>query len=628
LKPRLLVRVLSVAALVALAVPALAAAAARSPVHTVEVVDSVTGRGVPLVELTTVSGVRFVTDSAGLVALNEPELMGREVWLEVRSHGYRYPIETYGFRGVLLKPVPGGTTRLHVERLQVAERLYRVTGEGIYRDSVLAGRRVPLRQPLLNAQVTGQDSIQAAPYRGRLFWVWGDTNRQSHPLGNFAVSAATSALPGRGGLAPSVGIDLDYFTAPSGFSRRMCPMPGNLVVWLDGLAAVRDREGRERLLARYMRPRALEDDCEKGLVAFDDRLETFLPLRRFRGRTSLFTKNYSLSHAFRAEAGGKRYLYFAMPFPAVRVLDTWEDATEPSHYEAYTCLVQGARYEGAATRLDRDPSGRLRYGWKRDTSPVGRVELEELVAAGRIRPAEACWQLRDVETEKPFKGHSGSVHWNAHRGRWVMIVEEAGGTSPLGELWFCEADTPTGPWVYARKIVTHDRYSFYNPAHHPFFDEEGGRRIYFEGTYVNTFSGNTDRTPRYDYNQVMYRLELDDPRLELPAPVYAVAGGTDLLGAKVVDWRDESTGDASLSSSLQPRASSLRAGEARAGRLMMAPEVEAARAWSRVARIAFFARPRDWRAAGGSPGAAVRRWPSPLEVLPLDAARPCPEEAP
>jgi hypothetical protein len=27
------------------------------------------------------------------------------------------------------------------------------------------------------------------------------------------------------------------------------------------------------------------------------------------------------------------------------------------------------------------------------------------------------------------------------------------------------------------------------------------------------FSGNPDKTPRYDYNQVMYRLDLADPRL-------------------------------------------------------------------------------------------------------------------
>jgi hypothetical protein len=70
-------------------------------------------------------------------------------------------------------------------------------------------------------------------------------------------------------------------------------------------------------------------------------------------------------------------------------------------------------------------------------------------------------------------------------------------------------------------VVTHDNYSFYNPRHHPHFDEDGGRRIYFEGTYTHTFSGNHEATPRYDYNQVMYRLDLADERLALPSPVYA-----------------------------------------------------------------------------------------------------------
>ena len=85
---------------------------------------------------------------------------------------------------------------------------------------------------------------------------------------------------------------------------------------------------------------------------------------------------------------------------------------------------------------------------------------------------------------------SGSVYWNAYRKRWVMIVAQAfGGPSFLGETWYAEADTPLGPWVYARKIVTHERYSFYNPKQHPFFDEKGGQVIYFEGTYTATFSG-------------------------------------------------------------------------------------------------------------------------------------------
>jgi len=47
--------------------------------------------------------------------------------------------------------------------------------------------------------------------------------------------------------------------------------------------------------------------------------------------------------------------------------------------------------------------------------------------------------------------------------------------------------------------------------------------LFFEGTYTHTFSGSAENaTPRYDYNQVMYRLNLDDSRLALPVAVYQV----------------------------------------------------------------------------------------------------------
>ena len=114
--------------------------------------------------------------------------------------------------------------------------------------------------------------------------------------------------------------------------------------------------------------------------------------------------------------------------------------------------------------------------------------------------------------------HYGSFCWNAYRKKWLLIgVQTFGGPSFLGEVWAATASSPTGPWGKARKIVTHEKYSFYNPAHHPFFDQEGGRIIYFEGTYAETFSGAPFKTPRYDYNQIMYRLDLADPRLaDLP----------------------------------------------------------------------------------------------------------------
>ena len=96
----------------------------------------------------------------------------------------------------------------------------------------------------------------------------------------------------------------------------------------------------------------------------------------------------------------------------------------------------------------------------------------------------------------------------------MIVAEQFGKSSMLGEIWYAEAEKPEGPWRDARKIVTHDRYSFYNPAQHPFFDQEGGRYIYFEGTYTTAFSREGEPTPRYEYNQIMYRLDLADERLQ------------------------------------------------------------------------------------------------------------------
>ena len=135
----------------------LASMSASAEVHKffcIKVVDDATGRGVPLVELKTVSGIRYYTDSAGVVAFEEPGLMGQKVFFHVKSHGYEYPKDGFGYRGARLKVEPGGEATLKIKRNNIAERLYRVTGAGIYRDSLLVGRRGPCRSdsPLLNGQ--------------------------------------------------------------------------------------------------------------------------------------------------------------------------------------------------------------------------------------------------------------------------------------------------------------------------------------------------------------------------------------------------------------------------------------------------------------------------------------------
>jgi hypothetical protein len=54
--------------------------------------------------------------------------------------------------------------------------------------------------------------------------------------------------------------------------------------------------------------------------------------------------------------------------------------------------------------------------------------------------------------------------------------------------------------------VRHEKYNFINVVHHPFFDQGGGRVIYFEGTYTAGLIDGAQPTPLYDYNQIMYAL--------------------------------------------------------------------------------------------------------------------------
>jgi len=114
------------------------------------------------------------------------------------------------------------------------------------------------------------------------------------------------------------------------------------------------------------------------------------------------------------------------------------------------------------------------------------------------------------ETEEPIQPHRGAVAWNAYREKWVTVFTQLyGESSQLGEIWYAEADTPTGPWRDAIKVVTHNAYTFYNPQLHPEFTAPDSPVLLFEATYTHTFSKTSDTTPRHDYNQVLYRLDLD-----------------------------------------------------------------------------------------------------------------------
>ncbi len=470
----------------------------------IRVLDSKTGRGVPLVELETVNKLKFVTDSAGRVAFHEPGLMGREVYFHVRSHGYEFAKDGFGNRGVRLTPRAGGSAEVKLKRLNIAERLYRVTGDGIYRDTVLLGERAPIENPLNAGFVAGQDSVQVAPYRGRLFWFWGDTARMSYPLGQFRTAGATSVLP-QDGLDPAVGINLRYFTNADGFSRPMVPLEKNEgVVWIDGLLTVNDDTGRERLVTRYSRLKSLTEKVEQGIAAYNDEKDIFERVSK-----ADLSEKWRLPHdaPVRHRDGGTDYYYFGYSARNVRVKADWKSVLDPGSYEAFTCA-------SAADKLARDAGGQLQWSWQRALPPADGAAERQWIKAGKMKQSEARFLPDDAETGKPVSLHFGTVRWNEHRQRWILVaVQQGGASSYLGEVYYGESRDITGPWKRVRKIITHEKYSFYNPVHHAMFDQAGGRLIYIEGTYTETFSGNPIATPRYDYNQMMYRLDLDDERL-------------------------------------------------------------------------------------------------------------------
>jgi hypothetical protein len=484
----------------------------------IQVVDSQTGRGVPLVCLETTDKARYYTDSGGYIAFDEPGLMNERVWFTITSHGYEFSQESFGTRGTALDVKPGGKARLEIKRLNIAERFYRVTGQGIYRDTVLLGHQPPIEQPLLNGKVMGQDSVFNVIYRGELYWFWGDTNRPGHFLGNFFMSGATSELPENGGLDPSRGVNLAYFVDPeTGFAKHMAQIDrsGPYPLWLDGILVIEDPSGRERMFAHYSRVKDMSP-IERGLMLYNDEVQRFEAIEQI----PLETKVSPGGHPLRVTVDGEDYFYFSVPYPTVRVKARWEDVLSIGAYEGFTCFTDGSAYNKQNPPLDRNGDGKLVWKWRRGTAAPTPTQLKEMIDAGFIKTDETPLRLQNVDDGQPLLLHGASVYWNEYRNKWVMIGLQIFGDSILGEVFFAEADRPEGPWIHAKKVATHamknNNQDFYNPRWHPYFSQDGGRIVYFEGTYVNTFSGNPQATPRYDYNQLMYRLDLADPRLKFP----------------------------------------------------------------------------------------------------------------
>ncbi len=116
------------------------AASAGEP-FVIKVVDEATGRGVPLVKLSTVHKVNYLTDNAEVVAFDEPGLMHGPVFFTVSSHGYEFPTDGLGFRGRRLMAIPGKSATIAIKRINIAEGVCK-TGRHLETDGRARHRRV------------------------------------------------------------------------------------------------------------------------------------------------------------------------------------------------------------------------------------------------------------------------------------------------------------------------------------------------------------------------------------------------------------------------------------------------------------------------------------------------------
>ncbi len=458
----------------------------------IQVIDGSSQRGVPMVALETDNHVRFVTDSAGWVAFDEPAMMGRAVHFAATSPGYQLPKDGSGQPGMVLQVHAGQMVEVRLVRTCIAERLYRLTGQGIYRDTMLLGREAPLPFPNLDGDVISERTVQSAPYQGKLFWLWGETRRMTPRCRPF-IAGAVSDLPGAGGLDPIQGVHLRYLTneqeEPLSLLTPPAAMPDTVQTWLEGLVSVKDRAGAEHLLAHYSLTKDDGTRIEHGIAEFNDQ-------HTFDRKTVLgeeYTWQFPHGNAVEVKDDDGDFIYFAAPLCHVRVTASYDALLSPTSYEALAWSDDDEKLE-----------------WQQSREPLTQAVEARLIQQRKFTASGARCQLVDAVTEKPVAIQDGSVEWSVSRKCWIMIARGVVEEASSGDVWYAEASRVTGPWSKAVQVATHGGgMSFSSVMQHAALVQESGRFIYFEGTCFRP----ADPLPRYEGNSLMYRLDLNDERL-------------------------------------------------------------------------------------------------------------------
>jgi len=485
----------------------------------VDVVDDETGIGVPLVLLRTNNYLEYFSDSAGRVAFFEPGMMNTSVWFSVLADGYELNVRktkgAYSYNApydsgfVVNTRVGAGPAIVYMTRKQHAERVYRLTGGGLYRDSVLTGAPIPetvadraLIDPLSGS--TGQDTLHLVNLNAtHVMYFFGDTvcprsarQNNCNAKGMYTVAAVSDlGNDSRAEYQPSQPPRLKYIAdsnhdAPHPIAP-IAPLSQN--TWIAGVfmgiddgdaASGRDNYSSDVLFAAYFKnpgDGASPGQAKQGMAIWN------ASARQMEALGSPWPRNASLS------LNGAHAVQVISPADAAK------------GFEAYAWFVNGYVTSRVLAKA----------------SAVARYERFEHLPMPAM-PTVSC----------------NTVNWNAWAKRYLCLGDNRiddggiflfGGPVPITIAWSHDL---LGPYVNATEIIAHNASgaSCYNGLHMPHMDMEGGRVVHVACTYtamwsntdkdpnlwssclfgINSHQGCSPVVPRYEYNNIVSRIDLQN----------------------------------------------------------------------------------------------------------------------
>lgn len=489
----------------------------------IRAVDAETGRGVPQVDFVMTDGTRYTSDNAGYVAFGRAGHLDADHVFAVESYGYRPAEPTFaGGNRVALHPTLGGSVVVPLDRTMIAERLYRQTGQNAYDETLKLGLPAPVQYPLTdNADVNGQDTVQTAIYKGKLYWFYGDTfwdndNDNTGGFfgngadgGNFRTTVAVSELPANGGLDPDVGTDRTYIVNQHGDPKQVFPQnkfSAASLYWLGTPFVVEDANGEEVMVASYTALNGLDSAVENGFARWNDALQEFDSVNTH----PIGSPINPTGSPTRVTFGDTEYFVMDEGVALVRVPATYSAVTEIGQYETYTPFATGTNWNNAnsvpRSAVVRDGSGEPVWAWRNGVKPMSALDQETFINRGLWGWDQTPFVFENADNPgEHITFSTSSLAWNEYQQAWTLVGQEIWGDSFLGEVWYAESRSLTGPWATTRKVATHadakDPYTFYNLWQHPYFSADS-RYLYFEGTNTDFLEEGGLRGEYFDNNDL------------------------------------------------------------------------------------------------------------------------------